>query len=123
MEKPLRSAKDIFQSAMEFLLPSERQAYLDRACANAPQIRREVDGLLEAHEQAGSFLEKPAEMPEVDDYAVSGAVVSGTVDYEPSGKPAELSSTDASSAAMAPGTRVGRYKVIKKIAEGGMGAV
>ena len=40
--------------------PGERQAYLDQACAE-PDLRREVESLIDAHEQAASsFLAEPA---------------------------------------------------------------
>ena len=33
-------------------------AFLDQACAGDEELRREVESLLRAHEQAGSFIEK-----------------------------------------------------------------
>ncbi|HXJ58785.1 MAG TPA: hypothetical protein VNU68_19170, partial [Verrucomicrobiae bacterium] len=38
----------------------ERGAYLDQACAGDAGLRREVESLLAAHDQAGTFLENPA---------------------------------------------------------------
>src|SRR5260370_5840904 len=38
---------------------SERAAFLDQACAGDEELRREVESLLRAHEQAGNFIEKP----------------------------------------------------------------
>jgi hypothetical protein len=37
--------------------PAERAAYLDNACGDDPVLRAHVEGLLKAHECAGSFLE------------------------------------------------------------------
>ena len=37
-----------------------RAAWLDQACAGDDPLRREVEALLAAHEQAGSFMEAPA---------------------------------------------------------------
>jgi eukaryotic-like serine/threonine-protein kinase len=39
--------------------PSTREAYVDRACAGDPDLRRMVMRLLAAHHDAGSFLESP----------------------------------------------------------------
>src|SRR2546429_6369924 len=49
----------LFHSALE-RAPKERAAFLDEACAGDQQLRREVEALIAANEQAGSFIEKPA---------------------------------------------------------------
>ena len=36
----------------------EWAAFLDQECAGDDELRREVESLLRAHEQAGSFIEK-----------------------------------------------------------------
>jgi hypothetical protein len=38
---------------------NEWAAFLDQECAGDEELRREVESLLRAHEQAGSFIEKP----------------------------------------------------------------
>jgi len=40
--------------------PEERADFLDNACADDSELRREVEALLTAHQQAGSFIEVPA---------------------------------------------------------------
>jgi serine/threonine protein kinase/Tol biopolymer transport system component len=40
--------------------PRERPEFLDKQCAGNMQLRQEVEALLKAHEQAGSFIEAPA---------------------------------------------------------------
>jgi hypothetical protein len=40
--------------------PGERAAFLGRACGSDQELRREVEALLEAHQQATSFLDTPA---------------------------------------------------------------
>jgi serine/threonine protein kinase len=40
--------------------PGERASFLAAACGGEEALRREVESLLAAHEQAGSFIEKPA---------------------------------------------------------------
>src|SRR3982751_6830941 len=49
----------LFHSALE-REPEERAAFLDEACAGDQQLRTEVEALIAANEQAGSFIEKPA---------------------------------------------------------------
>jgi serine/threonine protein kinase len=50
--------KELFGFALD-LLPAERAAFLDSACNGDPELRREVEILLAAHAEAGSFLEQP----------------------------------------------------------------
>jgi serine/threonine protein kinase/Tfp pilus assembly protein PilF len=40
--------------------PAQRAAFLDEACAGDEELRREVEAVLQAHQQAGSFLAAPA---------------------------------------------------------------
>jgi serine/threonine protein kinase len=40
--------------------PGARPAFLDRACAGDEALRREIDSLLAAHDEAGEFLSLPA---------------------------------------------------------------
>jgi WD40 repeat protein/serine/threonine protein kinase len=90
------SVKAVFDRALEMDSAVERQAYLDEACAEAPELRQKVEALLEAYQEAGSFLEAPA------------AVLAATVD-EPSRE--------------RPGTLIGPYKLLEPIGEGGFGVV
>ena len=41
--------------------PSARHGYLDQACADDPTLRPELQRLLDAHQKASSFLERPVE--------------------------------------------------------------
>jgi serine/threonine protein kinase len=94
--------ESIFAEAAAIGDPAARAAYLDRICAGRPELRRQVEELLRAHDTAGGFLENPPQDP----YA-TGAY-SGQV-------PPPLTE--------GPGTRVGPYKLLQQIGEGGMGAV
>ena len=52
-----QEVKKILAEALE-RTPAERSAYLDRACTE-PEVRREVESLIAAHERAGSgFMEQ-----------------------------------------------------------------
>jgi WD40 repeat protein/serine/threonine protein kinase len=92
--------QDIFLAALQ-LDKEERPAYLDRVCAGAASLRRRLKVLLQAHAEAGSFLEHSPADSEV-----------GTGPYRPEGAPAE-----------GPGTVIGPYKLLQQIGEGGMGVV
>jgi eukaryotic-like serine/threonine-protein kinase len=60
MKKDLwRRAEELFHNALEHP-PEARRAFLDRACGEDAELRRQVEMLLSQDEQAGSFLEKPA---------------------------------------------------------------
>jgi serine/threonine protein kinase/WD40 repeat protein/tetratricopeptide (TPR) repeat protein len=89
--------EDILLAAVEKKTPAERAAYLDGACGPDADLRAEVEALLQAHEAAGSFLEQPLFEP------------TPTVDQLP--------------AAEGPGTRIGPYKLLQQIGEGGFGVV
>jgi serine/threonine protein kinase len=77
----------------------ERAAYLDEACAGDAALRKRIEELLQASDEAGNFLENPAAVPP-----------SGTV--RPAAMPTEK-----------PGDRIGRYKLLQQIGEGGCGVV
>jgi eukaryotic-like serine/threonine-protein kinase len=49
--------KEVFASALE---AGDRGAYLTDACRDDPELRSEVESLLEAHEDSGDFIERPA---------------------------------------------------------------
>jgi serine/threonine protein kinase len=51
--------KEVLQAALDEP-PDSRQEFLDRACAGDDSLRREVESLLAAHDDAGEFLSRPA---------------------------------------------------------------
>jgi eukaryotic-like serine/threonine-protein kinase len=51
--------KDVFQAALDHP-PAERAPFLDETCGDDTELRREVESLLEAREEAPAFLSKPA---------------------------------------------------------------
>jgi WD40 repeat protein/serine/threonine protein kinase len=90
-------AEEILLAAVEKQTPAERAAYLDGACGPDAELRALVEGLLKAHEEAGSFLEQPL--------------------FEPT------PTTDPVPNPEIPGTVIGPYKLLQQIGEGGMGRV
>ncbi|HMF14339.1 MAG TPA: serine/threonine-protein kinase, partial [Gemmataceae bacterium] len=91
-------AKAIFLEAVGKLAPGDWDAYLNSACGDDATLCRQVMILLEAHQQAGSFLDAPA--------------VAITMDM-PAGSPI----------AEGPGTQIGPCKLLEQIGEGGFGVV
>ena len=83
------------------LPPGERTAFLNDACADTPTLRTEVEALLAADVQDGSFLEEAAH-----DYR---ALLS---EFWREQTEAELI-----------GKRLGSYRIVQEIGRGGMGAV
>jgi tetratricopeptide (TPR) repeat protein/serine/threonine protein kinase len=110
MSADLKRVKEIFLAAVEKSDPAERQAYLQEACGADEGLRRQVDALLCQHEQASGFLETPPA-----DLAPS--VASG-----PAGATACYPSLP-SQPSEAVGKRLGPYKILEQLGEGGMGAV
>jgi serine/threonine protein kinase/tetratricopeptide (TPR) repeat protein len=124
MKQPAPTARAVFDHAVEIDSPAERKAYLDEVCAEAPELRDRVEGLLRAHEQAGSFLQTPAGgLPEAtgpyqpgsDTSDQSRGAMPETVDH--------VSRPNRSPGAEGPGSWIGAYRLVKKLGEGGMGAV
>jgi serine/threonine protein kinase/Flp pilus assembly protein TadD len=108
--------RSIFMAALERESPPERSAYLDEACGGDAALRQRVEALLASHEQAGTFLRKP--VPER--LAEKAAAPE---------KPAETRG-EAPAAPERPepppegqGSRIGPYKLLQEIGEGGMGTV
>ncbi len=52
--------RSLFLALLEMDDPAQRSAYLDRACADSPELRREIEQLLNAHEKPGPFMQRPA---------------------------------------------------------------
>jgi serine/threonine protein kinase len=91
----LSAVELIFFAALDKDSPGERTAYLQQACSADPELRRAVERLLIAHPNVGDFLQTPA--------------LAGPVEEPPTGEGL--------------GVRVGPYKLLQQIGEGGMGTV
>src|SRR4051812_22097345 len=88
---------EVFAAALQ-LLPPERADYLKATCAGDAELRERVERLLEAHDRAGNFLEQPP--------------VNDRGETRPEASVGEKS-----------GDRIGRYKILQQIGEGGCGVV
>ncbi len=82
--------------------PPARAAILADRCAGRPQLRAEVEALLDSHDRLGDFLKAP-------DRAVIAAV--------------ENDDAVSASDRMGVGSTVGPYRLVEHIGEGGMGNV
>jgi eukaryotic-like serine/threonine-protein kinase len=91
----------LFHSALE-REPKERSAFLDKACAGDESLRKQVEALLAAHDEAGSFIESPA------------------MEVEARGVAADQGSAGT---AMGTGETVSHYRIISPLGSGGMGDV
>jgi serine/threonine protein kinase/tetratricopeptide (TPR) repeat protein len=100
MNEPSHNEEEIFEAALK-LPPEQRAAYLQTACggdaAHARVVRARVLGLLAAHDQAGGFMEEPA--------APRKTIV---LSFPPEEKT---------------GDKIGHYKLLQQIGEGGCGIV
>src|SRR5262245_59638760 len=69
MSSDWRRVKDILAAGLE-APADQRAALLDRLCAGDDELRAEVDSLLKADSEAGTFLDKPAlsAMPRSEDF-------------------------------------------------------
>jgi serine/threonine protein kinase len=88
----------IFAGAMR-LAPEERDAYLDQACHGDAVLRQRLARLLNSYNEAGGFLDEPA-----------APIITQT-----RGPVLPL--------AEKPGDKIGRYKLLEQIGEGGCGVV
>src|SRR5262245_55794321 len=59
MATNIANIEAIFSGALEISSAEARAAYLDRACAADPELRRQVESLIDAHDRAGRFLASP----------------------------------------------------------------
>jgi Tol biopolymer transport system component/predicted Ser/Thr protein kinase len=91
-----QQAKEIFSRAIQYE-PTQRSAFLSKVCGEDEAMRLEVESLIAAHQEPGSFIDSPA--------------------YELA---AEMLAPDQE---LAPGQSIGHYEVLTLLGKGGMGEV
>jgi len=91
--------RELFHSALE-RDPATRGDYLDQACAGDADLRREVDSLIAAHGQVGSFIAEPVGTPQ---HPASSPIPPGP--------------------SLPTGSKIGPYELIELLGSGGMGEV
>ena len=91
-------AKQIFIELIRDVRAEDWDRQLEERCAHDPELHVRVSALLRAHREPGSFLAQPALVPGAD----------LTVDHSP---------TETL------GDRIGPYKLLEQVGEGGMGLV
>jgi TolB-like protein/predicted Zn-dependent protease len=96
---------ELFQTALDHDEAS-RAGFLDAACGSDALLRAEVDSLLAAHREAGTFGEGLRAGADDDDTGEETAAEEGRPER-----------------ALQPGARLGPYEVVELIASGGMGEV
>ncbi|HEY1240126.1 MAG TPA: protein kinase, partial [Bryobacteraceae bacterium] len=90
-----RKAEELFHAALE-QLPENRQAFLDSACGQDAELRRHVDLLVSAEENAGSFLDQAGVADLTATIRAAGSLV---------------------------GQQFGNYRIVSPLGVGGMGEV
>lgn len=95
MDQSKPDIKTLFGKALEIDSDADRAAFLAAACAGNAALRSEIESLLAALHQAGSYLEAPAVTQTIDISVVQEVV----------------------------GTVIGPFQILHQIGEGGMGAV
>ena len=111
------SDETLFHDALEKPV-AERVGFLEQACAGDTSLRHRVEALLRSHETPDSFLVGCEENPEATEDSNSAQIEDNA-----SAAPTEQRRIARNSNAEGPGSRIGPYKLIQTIGEGGMGTV
>jgi serine/threonine protein kinase len=98
----------VFNAALQ-LPASQRAGYLKTACAGDDILRLKIEALLQVHEEVGTFLEIPTQE----------AAPLATPETSSPGGTVRISAVPIAKT----GERIGRYKLLQQIGEGGCGIV
>ena len=102
--------KAVFCQALEIADPEQRRQFLDQACGADPALREQVERLLGVSQSAGDFFTE-----------CRPALAAAAADADP----AQILSAAASALEAEPHerSRIGPYKLLQKLGEGGCGVV
>ena len=105
---PKTQARDLFLAALDMDQAADRASFLNSACGGDDQLRQRVEELLAARDELGDFMRNTA----LADPGPASSMGLGSVQGEEGAPMASLV-----------GERIGRYKLLERIGEGGCGAV
>ena len=102
--------RNLFVHALEKPAGKERVAFLEGACVGKPELRRRLEALLQQFEALGTFLEESV-IPPPEAGSTAGAP-------ELLGHTVKIKDTNERM-----GDKIGRYKLLQPVGEGGCGIV
>jgi hypothetical protein len=115
--------RDIFLALLDLPDPAARSAFLENACAEDAGLCTRVKALLQAHENAGSFLDKPAVSPaRLDENATQDLGDSSVREPREDADDKDLSFLDPSTRPDSLG-RLDHYEILEVLGRGGFGIV
>src|SRR4029450_6581003 len=102
--------KAVFCEALEITDPEQRRQFLDQACGADKALREGVEGLFAVSQSGGGFFRE-----------CRPALEAAAADADSARVPLEIKS--ALEAEPCQSSRIGPYKLLQKLGEGGCGAV